>query len=169
MGNGVCNYASNEFEDAQVLAHLPGYNLYQAYIRMGVFIHRKKEGLEFKQILQELLDFAKIQYVSYLYLLSLAYDHDHTRQLQQRYQRVLSRKLSFNVRALKVNTGDQALQKLEHLFAKFMSISMRMASDISHDVQRHWSWVCQEYLISPTFSVIAQIEIPRYWCDVKFL
>ena len=130
-------YAINEFEDAQALAHLPNYNMYEVYLRTGVFIHRKKEALEFKQILQELLDFAKIQYVSYLYLLSMAYDHYNTRQLQQQYQRVLSRMLSFHVRALKVNTGDQALQKLEHLFAKFMSISMRMASDISHDVQHH--------------------------------
>ena len=102
---------------------------------MGVFVHRKKEAVQFKQIIQQLLPFVKIEHVGYLLLFSMAFDHDLTRELQQQYQRVLTRKLSAHVEALEVETGDQALQKLEYMVGKFMAISARMASDISEDIE----------------------------------
>ena len=129
-------YAIQQPEEAdQALANLPNYSLYEGYQQMGAFVHRKKEAIEFKQIIQQLLPFVKIEHVGYLLLFSMAFDHDLTRELQQQYQRVLTRKLSAHVEALEVETGDEALQKLEYMFGKFMAISARMASDINEDIE----------------------------------
>lgn len=117
------------------LTIFPNYSIYDAFKQAGAFVHKKKEGLEFKEVVEKLLQFARIDHVANLFLFSLMYDHEDTRRLQMQYQKLLVKKLDGHTRQLEVKDGDEALDKLEHLFAKFLSLSHRITSDIGEHIQ----------------------------------
>merc|ERR1711963_443872 len=55
MGNGF-EQPDNVPQD---LTTFPNLNVYDAFQCMGVFIHKKKEALEFKKVVEKLLHFAR--------------------------------------------------------------------------------------------------------------
>ena len=129
MGNGFVQ-SDNVPQD---LTTFPNLNVYDAYQRTGVFIHKKKEALEFKKILEKLLHFARIEYVADLFLFTLLFDQEDGRQLQLEYQTILTRKLSDHTEELEVESGNEAMCQLECLFARYLSLSERM------------TWIPREY------------------------
>ena len=116
---------------------LPNFNLYNCFKDMGVFVHKKREALHFKQVTEELMNLARVdETVPDLFLVSLILDNVGRLYQQQQFQRVLVKKLSQHTDRLNVESGDEALCKMQYLFSNYLSICSRLASGISEDVQQ---------------------------------
>ena len=116
---------------------LPNFNLFNCFKDMGVFVHKKREALHFKQVTEELMNLARVdETVPDLFLVSLILDNAARLYQQQQFQRVLVKKLSQHTDRLNVESGDEALCKMQYLFSNYLSICSRLASGISEDVQQ---------------------------------
>ena len=116
---------------------LPNFNLFNCFKDMGVFVHKKREALHFKQVTEELMNLARVdETVPDLFLVSLILDNSARLYQQQQFQRVLVKKLSQHTDRLNVESGDEALCKMQYLFSNYLSICSRLASGISEDVQQ---------------------------------
>ena len=116
---------------------LPNFNLFNCFKDMGVFVHKKREALHFKQVTEELMNLARVdETVPDLFLVSLILDNVGRLYQQQQFQRVLVKKLSEHTDRLNVESGDEALCKMQYLFSNYLSICSRLASGISEDVQQ---------------------------------
>ena len=122
MGNGF-EQPDNVPQD---LTTFPNLNVYDAFQCMGVFIHKKKEALEFKKVVEKLLHFARIKYVADLFLFTLLFDEEDGKQHQLEYRTILARKLLDHTEELEVENGNEAMCQLECLFASYLALSKRM-------------------------------------------
>merc|ERR1712004_697010 len=86
---------------------------------------------------EELMNLARVDETwADLFLVSLILDNAAGLYQQQMFQRVLVKKLSQHTDSLNVESGDEALCKMQYLFSNYLSICSRLASGISEDVQQ---------------------------------
>ena len=117
---------------------LPVVSLYNVFLFSGAFGKRKEEQLRFKEVSEILMKFASNEQISHLFFMTILFNSDETRSLQNQYQYLLVKKLAEFKHLFGVSNGDQALCSLKNLFAEYISLSERFfAYHVEEDMKEN--------------------------------
>ena len=126
--------------DEYAVNDLPAVNIYNLFLFFGVFRKRKEDQLRFKEVSKTLMEFARNEEISHLFLMTILFNSDDTPSLQNQYEYLLVKKLAEFKHLFGASNGDQALCSLRSLFAEYISLSekfMKFHIDDDEDMRKN--------------------------------
>ena len=125
MGAASVKNAEDYFE----IASMPPVNLLDIFQASGNFVKRKHDQFRFSQLCEELLKMIEDDEVLHLFLMSLLFDNEKSRPLQDQYHYLLVKKLSVNCERYGAETGHHALNILRSYTNDYVEIATRFVEE----------------------------------------
>ena len=120
--------------DELAMDDLPVLSMYNMLLCSGGFRKRKDDQLRFKEVSKDLVKFVSNEEISHLFFMTILFNSDGTRSLQNQYEYLLVKKLAEFKHLFGASNGDQALCSLRSLFAEYISLSEKFfATHVEED------------------------------------